>query len=326
MQQPKNWRSIERHPLSAEYDDIGGAQWKSIVTDMKENGFDKRKPIILHEDKILDGWQRQRACVELGIRPTYAPLPRGRKPEEFVRQENDNRRHETSEAKSKRIAARREKVAELREEGKSTRLIAEEVGVSQKTVMEDLKVGESNHSPEKVVGKDGVAQSSVKAKKRCPKCERAERVGQEVPKNCEMCKELNAPKEKKEPAKPAEDKVVDDYRNEIPAHARKAYLDPWIQDTVDFLSVEEEKFRKLRIADGLDKRKDKYPFIKSKDVVDGIAMIMNTMEEVRNHFKENRPSGVCPKCEGEKCTKCKQSGMVPRALYKELKDQKKGEK
>jgi hypothetical protein len=98
MKQP-NWCTLERHPLSAAYVDISGDQWTEFVVSMHANGFDKRKPITLFEGKILDGWQRYRACRELGIKPTFVKLPDGVDPEAFVERENDHRRHEDHEAR-----------------------------------------------------------------------------------------------------------------------------------------------------------------------------------------------------------------------------------
>jgi hypothetical protein len=40
---------------------------------------------------------------------------------------------------------------------------------------------------------------------------------------------------------------------------------------------------------------------------------------VRDHFKEFRPSGVCPSCGGEGCADCRLSGLVPRKDYADLK-------
>jgi hypothetical protein len=43
-----------------------------LLDDIRANGFDKRQPVVLYQGDILDGWNRQRACDELGITPHYS--------------------------------------------------------------------------------------------------------------------------------------------------------------------------------------------------------------------------------------------------------------
>ena len=67
------WKELERHPLSAEYRDITGKAWERFLCKFKL-GFNKAFPIYLHEGKVIDGWQRLRACLELGIEPIFTDL------------------------------------------------------------------------------------------------------------------------------------------------------------------------------------------------------------------------------------------------------------
>lgn len=43
-----------------------------LKTDLLTNGYDTTLPIWLFEGKIIDGWNRQRACNEIGLQPVYA--------------------------------------------------------------------------------------------------------------------------------------------------------------------------------------------------------------------------------------------------------------
>lgn len=45
--------------------------YNRLKSDISNNGFDLKYPIWLYEDKILDGWNRQRACNELKVQPIY---------------------------------------------------------------------------------------------------------------------------------------------------------------------------------------------------------------------------------------------------------------
>lgn len=42
-----------------------------LLDDIRANGFDKNQPITIYEGEIIDGWNRQRACDEIGIKPAY---------------------------------------------------------------------------------------------------------------------------------------------------------------------------------------------------------------------------------------------------------------
>ena len=58
--------TLERHDLSGVFGDIPDSEFESLVTSVQEDGF--MDPIIrIHEGKILDGWHRYRAALELNI-------------------------------------------------------------------------------------------------------------------------------------------------------------------------------------------------------------------------------------------------------------------
>lgn len=45
--------------------------YNEIKDDIAKNGFDPTRAITLYQGEIIDGWNRQRACDELGIKPSY---------------------------------------------------------------------------------------------------------------------------------------------------------------------------------------------------------------------------------------------------------------
>lgn len=45
--------------------------YNRLKSDISNNGYDLKYPIWLYEDKILDGWNRQRVCNELKVSPIY---------------------------------------------------------------------------------------------------------------------------------------------------------------------------------------------------------------------------------------------------------------
>ena len=307
--QPKNWKELVRHPLCGEYRDIDGVAWENFKADLEEFGIVDRR-IVIEDREVIEGWQLYRACVELDLKPNFAGVPNGMSLPDFIRIKNDNRRHEPEEC----IRLRRERVAEARRAGKSLRAIAEEEDVGESTVRRDLETstapGGGAVEPEggKVTGQDGKKRPAKATPILCDRCNRVGSV-----KDCPMCAEARkgTAKKRRKTIKSA-GKVVDAKGKDVPAHCRKPLADPWMQQAIDFLAITEEKIRKERLADTFNKRKELYPFVNAKDFIDGVAMAMNTLDELIEHLKENRPAFLCPHCEGERCSKCKMSGLVPR--------------
>jgi N6-adenosine-specific RNA methylase IME4/ParB-like chromosome segregation protein Spo0J len=108
-----------------------GTHFDELVASIKANGL--REPIVIFEDKILDGRNRDRACAAVGVAPVYAPF-RGDDPVAFVLDANLHRRH-LSESQRAMVAA---KLATLRD-GQRADLVQ---GLSIGRASELLNVGE----------------------------------------------------------------------------------------------------------------------------------------------------------------------------------------
>jgi N6-adenosine-specific RNA methylase IME4 len=81
---------FEFHPLANVFPLIEGAEFDELVADIKANGL--HEPVVVHDDMILDGRNRFRACEAVGIEPTFTPY-RGDNPLAFVISANLRRRH-----------------------------------------------------------------------------------------------------------------------------------------------------------------------------------------------------------------------------------------
>jgi hypothetical protein len=59
--------TMEAHPLAGAYPEMQAIEFEALKLDIQEHGL--KEPIIVFENKILDGRNRYRACAELGITP-----------------------------------------------------------------------------------------------------------------------------------------------------------------------------------------------------------------------------------------------------------------
>jgi hypothetical protein len=115
------------HPFAKLFPPMEGEEFDALVADIKAHGL--REPIVItHDDQVLDGRNRESACIEAGVKPLYR-LFDGGDPLAFVISANIHRRHLTAEKK-------REIIAELikAQPEKSNRQIAKTAKVDDKTV------------------------------------------------------------------------------------------------------------------------------------------------------------------------------------------------
>lgn len=82
--------TYELHPLCTLFPRVSGNEFETLCADIKENGL--RNPIVIHDGMILDGGNRYRACVEIGIEPNYVEFDGGNIVS-FVLSANLHRRH-----------------------------------------------------------------------------------------------------------------------------------------------------------------------------------------------------------------------------------------
>jgi len=59
---------MEKHRFNI-FPEMQPEDYARLLSDLKVNGYDEKQPIYTYEGEILDGWNRHKACFELGIRP-----------------------------------------------------------------------------------------------------------------------------------------------------------------------------------------------------------------------------------------------------------------
>jgi hypothetical protein len=272
------------------------------------------------EDIVIDGAHR---CViasdqKLGSIPIrYESFESEEDADAAVERINDVRRQSTQQQVEARKRARIDKVEELRRQGESTRAIAKKVGASQSQVQRDLASTESGGSVGAVKGTDGKERSA-----KAVICKRCKRLGGKPVKGCKQCERARNQKAgaaaKKKAAEAQADAKLDCFKTPVPAKLCGPLFDPWIQTTIDFLEKTSAAFRGERLMDRMAKKEGKYPFFNRRDFVDGCALVIQYMDQLLDHLRENRPAAVCPSCEGKTCGHCKMSGLVPRTIHAEI--------
>jgi ParB-like chromosome segregation protein Spo0J len=90
MSESKQPQLLEPHPLSLLFPPMSDAAFEDFVADIKANGL--TSPIVVFEDKVLEGVHRQKACLQAGVEPRYTPY-QGNNPLGFVLSANLHRRH-----------------------------------------------------------------------------------------------------------------------------------------------------------------------------------------------------------------------------------------
>lgn len=94
--------SYDLHPLCTLFPRLAGVEFEALKRDIQANGL--RQPIILHDGLILDGGNRYRACVEIGVEPIFEQFAGGNLVA-FVLSANLHRRHMTPGQQAAIVAA-----------------------------------------------------------------------------------------------------------------------------------------------------------------------------------------------------------------------------
>jgi hypothetical protein len=97
------WSQVEVHPAADLFPMMSPEEYEGLRDDIHQHG--QREKIVLWQGLLIDGRNRLRACIELGIEPEHIALPEDADPVAFVCSLNVHRRHlNTSQRAS--IAAR----------------------------------------------------------------------------------------------------------------------------------------------------------------------------------------------------------------------------
>jgi len=68
--QPAPSPSLKRHELSELFGPMDPATYADLVADVRARGR-LDHPVVLHEDRVIDGWHRYLACLEANVEPKF---------------------------------------------------------------------------------------------------------------------------------------------------------------------------------------------------------------------------------------------------------------
>ena len=96
---------VQHHPFTEYWPLLSGENFAKFKADISANGL--RMPILIYQDQILDGRNRERACEETGVPARYEDC--GAKSDEealmLVVSLNEHRRHLSEDERSVRCCA-----------------------------------------------------------------------------------------------------------------------------------------------------------------------------------------------------------------------------
>lgn len=64
-------KKYDYHPIANTYPMMSKKEFNNLIGSMEDNGFDEKYPIILFEDKILDGRNRYEASKKAKVKPLF---------------------------------------------------------------------------------------------------------------------------------------------------------------------------------------------------------------------------------------------------------------
>jgi ParB-like chromosome segregation protein Spo0J len=314
---------MEFHPLAKKFPLMAEAPLQLIVDDLKANGFDPHFPIVTYEGMILAGRNRFRACKIAKVKPVIVELPKGIDPVAFVERENALRNHYTQAVLDALLEERKQRILNGHANGKSTRTIAKEEGISQTRVMQELATSE-------VETEQGAVQKGQTKSKLIPELSQANLSPRIIPELEALPKKTQGavalkiaegmnPRQaidhvKTVQATKAMDKEIADARDELgfplPTKALKdIFGDTFIKDCI-------RQIDNMITGCKSASRWAKYLLF---------AEVNEALESMRRKFENALPHAVHQECKGKGCDQCRGSGYFPEWRHKEYEHQKRME-
>lgn len=339
---------LEDHPYSELFPLMGDSDLAALADDIEANGL--RDPVYLFEGKILDGRNRYRACVLKGIDQKVERYT-GEDPIGFVVSKNLHRRHMT-ESQRAMAAADIAKMGRGRPESNgvhaphlTTTQAAGLLHVSPETV-KDAKSVQTHGVPElaDAVRSGDVSVSAAAEVAKLPKSEQKKAVKDKKVK--ETAAKVRAdrkpktraassnPEKVSEPGattsgpsnngsaktKPApEPAIKDGLGNVVPRCVADTFGDPMLTDAVARIDAVHKELVSIEhhVATVLSTKGEFWPYAQFGECCKSLKDAVTSAGNASNQLFIGVPFCVCPKCRGEGCKDCRNSGAWNRHRHEQ---------
>ena len=125
-------KTFKPHPVAEAFRPLKRDEYEALLADIRANGV--RIPIVVTEDRIVDGVHRYRAATEAGKACPTMMLPKGADPAEYAKSMNVIRRQMSATDQAKYADRKSEESKQGQKVSPDTILAAaEEEGVSART-------------------------------------------------------------------------------------------------------------------------------------------------------------------------------------------------
>jgi ParB-like chromosome segregation protein Spo0J len=182
----------EVHPAAEIFPMMDDQSYAELREDIRKNG--QQKWLVLWQGKLIDGRNRLKACLELGIEPQDSEIPDEADPFDYVLSANLHRRHLTDSQRAL-VAA---KLAKLKA-GRPSKEIPPNGGITTSQAAQQLKVPTRTVERAKSVIDKGSSELIEAVEKGSVPVSRAATIAKTVPKE-DQIKVATAPRTAPKPA------------------------------------------------------------------------------------------------------------------------------
>lgn len=143
---------MKRHKFNI-FPEAKQEDYERLRQDIADNGFDASQPIVIYQGDILDGWNRQKACDELGVNPVYETF-KGSDEEAIAFMMRTNKRRNLNSGQWSCIAVEAEELIEAIRKDVERHGLAKRTGRPKKETAAQRAIqaiDEIEKSPQKIV-------------------------------------------------------------------------------------------------------------------------------------------------------------------------------
>lgn len=269
---------LEHHPLADCFRMMTEKEHAALVRSIEDNG--QQCPIILLGGKILDGRNRYKACLQIGLAPEFKDYD-GENPAAFVAAMNLDRRH-MNESERGVAALKLQAAAAESGEKLTTCQVAEMMNVSDKTVKRASVV--TQHAEPEVV--EAMNSGAVRVSDAAAVARLEPEVQREAVRQVASGESSNL--------KAAAKKILKDKEGrEVPERLRHVW------STLEDFAKAEKALGAVSEA-----------FIQISPHIVLNQSIKEKVREIHDLFDRARPDRVCPKCDETNRKYCKHCGGI----------------